>query len=385
MNAATLTLKNLTRNPRRTILTIAAIALPLLVFSVAHAAVNLVDAFLLELTKNQRVVVHDKVTFTTFLPQRMRDQILDIAPSGAIRAVCGVAWFGGRLENSQSTFPSMGVDRDTFAEVYSDYDITPEQLQRFKEERRAALIGAELAKQFNWQEGDRFVLVGGLPPYLKMEFVVAGVVPNFNGPWVYFGLDYYNEAMEKETGSPIGVNNFWLKCNSEAARQWALTEIDKHFENSEHETQTEDESTFFAGFTRMGGDWVQLVWTVGQFIVVVALMAAFNTMSMAFRERTRELAIMRALGFPAGRIVGMVLAEGLLLGLMGGVIAVVPLYLALRVWSPTIPGLPGTVRITEHTMLLAIGVALGIGLISALVPAVMAGRLQVATALRRVA
>jgi putative ABC transport system permease protein len=113
-------------------------------------------------------------------------------------------------------------------------------------------------------------------------------------------------------------------------------------------------------------------------------MAAFNTMTMAFRERTRELAVMRALGFPAGRIVGMVLTEGVLLGVLGGVLAVGPLYLMTAVGEVEIPGLPGAIRVPEATASLSMIVAVACGLLASLVPAVMAGRLQVATALRKV-
>lgn len=384
MTAATLIRKNLGRNRRRTILTILAIALPMLVFTLARSFVDVVDRFLAASDKKMRVAVHQKLTYTTYLPQRIKGEILSLAPPGYITAICATSWFGGRIEGAQITFPSMAVDRDAFPIVYSEWHMTPDQIEAFKSERRGAIIGPALAKRMNWKVGDHVTLVGSIPPYPKMEFIIAAIIEDMSAPWFYFGLDYYNEVYEQMAGRPVGVNNFWLKCSSPEARQWALHEIDKHFANTNYETRTEMESTFMAAFARSGGDWVGMVWTVGRLIVLVAIMVAFNTMSMAFRERTSEIAVMRALGFSAGRIVRMVLAEGVLLGLLGGLLAVGPVYLILTTIPIRVPTVPGQVRIAESTLLLAVAISLVCGLLAALVPAVLAARLRVTTALRKV-
>lgn len=385
MYSAFLTLKNLTRNRLRTALTVAAIALPLFVFTIARSFVDIVDQVLKESDKRMRVAVHQKLTYTTSLPQRIRGEIESMAPEGYIEGICGTTWFGGRVEGSQQTFPSMAVHRDTFPIVYREYGMTEEEIERFTNERRAAIIGATLANRMNWNVGDRVTLKGGIPPFPVMEFVIVAIPEHLDTPWFYFGSDYYNEVYERMTGSAIGVNNFWVRCSSPQARQWALTAIDERFANSEFETRTEMESTFFAAFTQSGGDWVGLVWTVGRLIVFVAVAVAFNTMSMAFRERSRETAVMRALGFPAGRITRMVMTEGLLLGLLGGAIAVLPVYVLTASTPLTIPGLPAKVSISSNTMLMALAVAVGCGLLASVIPALMAGRLQVAPALRKVA
>jgi len=245
------------------------------------------------------------------------------------------------------------------------------------------MVSPELAKSQNWKVGDRVTLTGSLPPNPKMEFVIVAIPPKMSRQWFYFAMDYYDETLRKLTGSPAGVNNFWVKCSSPEARQWALTAIDKHFASSENETRTELESTFFAQFMKSGGDWVGLTWNVGRLIVLVAVAVAFNTMSMSFRERTREIAVLRTLGFSAGRIVRMVLSEGVLLGLIGGLIAVGPIYALTHLTEFSIPRM-GTMQIPNQTAAIALAVACLCGLLAALVPALMAGRLKVATALRKV-
>lgn len=385
MTKATLLFKNLGRNKLRTALTLAAIALPMFVFTLASSLQEIVARALADSDRNLRVAVHQKLTFTAYLPQRIREEILSFAPDGYITAICRTSWFGGRVEGSQTPFPNMAVDRDTFPLVYSEFGLTPEEIERFQNEKRGAVVAKQLADQMNWSLGDRVTLKGQLPPYLTLEFVIVAIPTEIPGPWLYFALDYYDDAYREATGAAVGINNFWLKCTTPQAREWALTRIDEHFANSENETRTEMESTFLSAFLRSGGDWVGMVWNIGQLVVLVAVAVAFNTLSMAFRERTREIAVLRALGFSAGRIVRMVLAEGVLYGLLGGLIAAGPVYLLTNLFPIRLPGFNRPIQIQDDTALLALGVALACGLLAALVPATLAGRLRVATALRKVA
>jgi len=384
MTSFTLTLKNLTRNRLRTALTLAAIALPLLVFTVSRSLVDSVKETLADSDRQMRVAVHQKLTYTASVPQRVRKEIEDMAPPGYITAICGTAWFGGRLENKRATFPSMAVHRDTFPIVYNEFGMAPDEIEQFNTERRGAVVSPFLANRMNWKLGDRVTLIGAIPPFPKLEFVIVAIPPKMDAPWFYFGLDYYNEAYEQMTGRSLGINNYWLKCSSPQAREWALTAIDKYYANSEYETKTEMESTFFASFIESGGDWVGLVWSVGRLIVFVAVAVAFNTMSMAFRERTREIAVMRAVGFSASRVTRMVLSEGTALGLLGGAIAILPVYVITTMFEIEVPGLRGAIHIAENTAMMAILVALACGFVAACVPALMAGRLHVAAALRKV-
>lgn len=385
MNNVVLTFKNLTRNRLRMVLTIAAIALPMLAFTVARSFVDGFERFLRSSDQKMRVCVHQKLTYVTPLPQRLRQDIEAMAPPGYIAAVCRAYWFGGKFEgNEQMTFGSLGMDRDTLHLCYPDLEMTSEDVERFQKERRGAVVSPSVAKKNNWQIGSRFTLVGTIPPFPKIEFVVVAIPRGFQGDGVYFAHDYYNEVVEGLTGEPIGVHNFWIRCTSEEARQWALTDIDRQFANSGFETRTEMESTFIASFAQSQGNWVEMVWTVGLLIVFVAVAVAFNTMSMAFRERTREFAVLKALGFPSGRIVRMVLFEGLLLGLIGGVVGVLPMYAWTQSADVRIPMVPVRVLISHPTMALGMGVAVACGVLAAIAPAVMAGRLAVAAALRKI-
>ncbi|GJM25675.1 MAG: hypothetical protein DHS20C16_20900 [Phycisphaerae bacterium] len=379
-----LILKNLGRNKRRTILTLVAIALPLFVFLITSTLKEQIDRTFTEMEKSMRVATHQRLTYTTMLPQRIRGEIESIAPEGYLEAVCSSAWFGGKIEGTQQSFPSMAVDHDTFHIVYNDYEMTDDEVAKFADEKRGAVIGKEFAKALNVGVGDRVTLKGTIPPFPELEFIVTAIPEGLSDPWLYFRLDYYDEVTREMTGSPIGVHNFWMRASTPQAQRWALNEIDLHFANSQHETRTETESTFIRAFLESGGDWVGMAWRIGCMVVFVALSVGFNTMSMAYRERISEIAVLRAMGFSSGRIAFMVVSEGLLLGLMGGLLAVVPIYLLTNLREISLPGV-GAFAIDPPVAGMVMVVAVLCGVFAALVPAITASRLEVTTALRKVA
>jgi putative ABC transport system permease protein len=379
MNGTTLLRRNLTRNPLRMSLTVAAIALPMFLYILAQSWVHALEVSLGESDKHLRVSVHQKLTFTAELPQRIRGEIESIAPAGYVTSICRMAWFGGRVPDSDQWFQSAGVDRDTFAAVYHNFELSEEEIELFQSEKRGAVVGVPLARKMNWQVGDRVELESMMLPGQRVEFIIVAIPKNMGLQWLYFGLDYYDDV----AGEARGVNNFWIKCRDEQARQWALTEIDRHFANSENETKSEMESQFVAGFLKSGGDLVQMVWNIGQLIVLVAVAAAFNTMSMAFRERTSELGVMRALGFGGRRIFRMVMSEGLVIGAVGGLIAVVPVFVIVRLVRVPLP-MVDALTVGWPMAITALAVSIACGGLAAFGPAWMAQRIKVAPALRKV-
>lgn len=384
MTYASLTCKNLARNKLRLLLTLAAIGLPLFVFTLTKSLKEGVERFLQNSDQKLRVAVHHKLSFTLPLPQRLRGELEALAPEGYVQGICRTAWLGGRVEGQQFFFPNMGVDKDTLAIVYPEYEMTPEEILRFQEERQGAVVGVPLAKAMNWKIGDKVTLKGEIPPFPEVEVVICAIPRGLKDTWLFFGMDYYNEIIEQATGEPVWVNNFWLRCTSPKAREWALNEIDKHFSQGEIQTRTELESTFIESFIKSGGDWIQMVWTIGRLVILVALSVGFSTMSMAFRERVREIAVMRAIGFKAGAVTRMILSEGFLIGLIGGALATVPIYVLSHSFDLVIPNSGFSIEISENTLAAGLIVGVACGLLAAWLPAASAGRLRVATALRKV-
>src|SRR5262245_44831190 len=170
-------MQNLRRNPLRTALTAASFAFPMAAFV---AAISLVVTFAQAGRLSEqglRLAVRHKITLTNFLPERMRKEIEGIDPDHRrILAVCGFRWFGGRVENAPSVVQSLGVDADTFPEVFSELQLTPDEIALWKKDRTAAVVGEYPASQYGWRTGQRIRLTSTIPPNLELDFNIIKIV-----------------------------------------------------------------------------------------------------------------------------------------------------------------------------------------------------------------
>jgi putative ABC transport system permease protein len=173
--------------------------------------------------------------------------------------------------------------------------------------------------------------------------------------------------------------------NPDQAAQVAQA-IDQKFANSPYETKTETEKAFSASFASMLGNLNVLLGSVALAVVITTLFVAGNTMAMSVRERTTEIAVMRTLGFPSGVIFALIVGEGLVVAVLGGVIGA---GLARLVINPEILQMSGgfipAFGVNNWNVVVGLGLSAMIGVLAALLPAIMASRLKVVDALRRVA
>jgi putative ABC transport system permease protein len=382
-------MQNLKRNPLRTVLTAVAFALPMAIFVAAISFVVGLKHFSAQNQKELRLAVHHKTSIVNLLPSGMRRQIEAIDPNQKLlRAVCGMRWFGGRVPNTQNVLTSLAADQDTFPEVYSDVGVTPEEREKWNRDRQAAVVGAGPVEQFGWKLGDRVVLESTVPPYLQLEFhvvkIIAGVERANN---FYFRRDYLDESLKAAKVEEGRVNIFWIKCQSAQAMQDLQNQIDGMFANSPDETKSEDENAFFANFTQALGDIPSLMQAMAVVVVFVIALVAGNTMMMSFRERMRELAVFKAIGFQSRRIFTIVLAESLMMALVGALAGIIPacLFLNLFPMQRMNMGMLGLMRVSPLAVAGSLTIALLVGLTAGLWPAIQALKLKTVDALRRVA
>jgi putative ABC transport system permease protein len=382
-------LQNLRRSPLRTTLTAIAFAVPMAAFV---AAISLVVA-LIQLGQNaareMRLAVQNKIALVNALPERMRAEIeaLDTARE-RLQAVCGVRWFGGRVPGAQNVVQSLGADPDTFPIVFGDLDWTPTESEAWSRDRRACVVGQSVAEQYGWHVGDRITLVSTVPPYLSLEFVVVKLMTRAGRTnALYLRRDYFEEARRSAGFDRPGCNVFWLKCTSLDALASMQREIDAHFANSPNETKTMDENAFGAQFMQAAGNLPGLMRTIAGVVVFIVALVAGNTMMMSFRERVRELAVFKAMGFQSGRIFRVVLAESVLLALLGSLLGIVPMAFLLTLLPLRRLGfLPiANLEISPAAIFISLTIALLIGLAAGLTPAWQALRLNTVNALRKVA
>ena len=94
--------------------------------------------------------------------------------------------------------------------------------------------------------------------------------------------------------------------------------IDTTFENSDAETKTETEGQFLAGFLALVGDLALILNSIGLAVAFTILAVSANTMSMSIRERRKEIAVLKTLGFSSALVLTLVLGEAVVIGLLGG-------------------------------------------------------------------
>jgi putative ABC transport system permease protein len=374
-----LVLANLGRHKRRTALTIASVALALFLFASLRTVVTTI-ARSASFGSAKRLVVTNATGIVFPLP---------IAYAKRLEAVPGVEqvtwanWFGGRYGDGKRFFANFAVDGESYLAMYPEIQLPADQRDAFLRERASALVGRRLLSVFGWRLGQDVTLQGTISPG-DWTFTIRGVYtptdPSVNDDMFFFHHEYFDERI----GRP-GIAGWYVVriANPNQAAQIAKA-IDDMFRNSSSPTKTGTERAFNASFATMWGNVSLLMGTIGLAVVFAILLVTANAMMMSARERTGEVAVLKAIGFPDRTLFGLVLVEAGILAFTGALVGLGGAKLFYRATNFNAMGfLPGF-DVTGATLLLGGGVALLLMLASGLVPAVRAARLSVIQALRHV-
>ena len=314
--------------------------------------------------------------------------MMPIAYREKIRSVPGVAdittyqWFGGVYKDPANFFAQFAVDADRLFELYPEYKIDdPSHIQDFIKERTAALAGVKLAKKYGWKLGDRITLKGTFTTF-DVETTIRGFVDGAGAENTYFfHYDYFNEL-----GNNAGqIGTFSIKAKSADDIPAVADAIDSIFANSTAPTKTESEKAFFLSFVSMYGNVRLLVTSISTVVLFTIILVAANTMAMSIRERTGEIAILKTLGFTPGQVLGMTIAESLIIALAGGLLGSVGARLAYsRIdFNELSQGFLAQFVVRWETIMMAVGISILVAFASTLLPAWGASRLSIAEAIRR--
>lgn len=198
---------------------------------------------------------------------------------------------------------------------------------------------------------------------------------------MFFRWDYLDELLK---GRKV-VSTYWMKARSDEDIPKLKELIDAHTKNSSAPTETITEKEFAAQFMQMMGNIKAIVAVIGALVLLIMIMMTANTMAMAARERVTEVAVMRTLGFTAGQILGVILAESILVSMLGAALAIGSSLLIFNVvkLSPDPIYFP-VFLVAPNTVATAIGAALSCGVMSSLVPAIRSARRKISDGLRQV-
>lgn len=370
---------NLRRKKIRTTLTIGSFTVALFLFGLL-AAVRMGFRGGADAAGADRLDVINRVSLILPLPFSYRDRLLRVP---GVSGVTYASWFGGVYQDERNFFPQMAVDKDTWFDIYSDYSVTREAREAFLADRQACMVGRNLAKRFGFKVGDRIPLRGTIFTG-NWEFNVAGIYdgsrPDADTSGMFFRADYLDENRQFGQGT---VGWYIVKlANLDDAVQITKA-IDDLFANSPFETRTQTEKAFAASFVKQMGNIELLIMSIGTVVFFTLLLVTGNTMAIAVRERSGELAVLKTVGFSDVRVLKLILGEAILIAGQGGLIGLVLAKAMIPGLSRALPML-GALYVPPLTFGLGFVLALLIGTAAGLLPAVGAMRLRVVDALRRV-
>jgi putative ABC transport system permease protein len=196
-----------------------------------------------------------------------------------------------------------------------------------------------------------------------------------------------NESLDARRKDMVGWIVTNIKNSADSGR--ISKEIDAKFEVRDLQTITMSEAALNQSFLGMFAAVLKAIDVVSVVITLIMALIVGNTIAMGVRERTNEYGVLRAIGFLPGHIVRFILAEGLVIGLLGGAIGVILGYPLVnngmgRVIEENMGQFFPQFRVQPQIAGIALVLAIALGFIAAILPARKASRLQVVEALRRV-
>lgn len=375
-----LVVANLFRKKIRTILTIGSFAVALFLFgllAVVRGAFNQG----VEMAGADRLVVINKVSIIQPLPIAYEERLLRIP---GVTAVTHQNWFGGVYQDERNFFAQMAVEDETFRPMFPEFVIPDDQWQSYMADREGAVVGAQLAKRFNWKLGDRIPIRGTIFQG-TWDFNIRAI---YNGKRVqddttqfFFHYKYLEERVNPYWRGLVGW--YTVKVASPDDSVNVARRIDEAFANSPWETKTDTEKAFAASFAKQAGNIQLLIMSIGAVVFFTLLLVTGNTMAIAVRERVRELAVLKAVGFSDVFVLLLVLAESMLVAAIGGGLGLGLAKLLTLNGDPTHGMLP-FFHLSGETVIAGLAAALAVGVAAGILPALSAMRLNVVSALRRV-
>jgi putative ABC transport system permease protein len=235
-----------------------------------------------------RVLTRHQTSLANVLPISYRDKI---RRTPGVVEVSAYQWVGGIYKDPANFFAQFAVDPDRFFTVYSDiHPLAPEQKEAFMKEKTAALAGVGLTKRYGWKIGDRITLQGTILGK-NIDLVIRGFVQDGGSEnLLLLRHDYLNELWDKYDSSGV----FAVRVRSAEEIPAVIDTIDSMFASSTAPTKTETEKAFVLGFVSMLGNVRTLVISISTVLIFTIILVAANTMAMSIRERTGEIAILRA-------------------------------------------------------------------------------------------
>ena len=372
-------LRNLFRKKTRTVLTIGSIAVALFLFGLLVTIETALNAGV-DVAGVDRLIVRNKISLIMPLPLSYQERLRQIVH---VSEVTFATWFGAIYQEPKNFFPQFAIDTESYRSVFPEFEIPDDEWQSFLADREGAVVGRVTAERFGWNVGDRIPLQGTIWTgtwEFNIRAIYKGSRQGDDESQFWFHWKYLEENRRWGKGS---VGWYTVKVDDPDHSVAVSKTIDDRFANSAYETSTETEQAFAAGFAKQIGNIRLLIVSIGAVVLFTLLLVTGNTMAMVVRERVPELGVLKTLGFGDRTVLFLVLAESLIISLVGGALGVGLAKLFTMGGDPTGGMLP-VFYLSTGEMILGIAIAVFVGLAAGSIPALTAMNLRIVDALRRV-
>jgi len=374
---------NLKRKKLRTGLTLMSILVAFLLFGYLAAIRQAFDAGV-EVAGADRLIVRHKVSIIQLLPESYEARIEQV--DGVDNAVAST-WFGGIYQEPRNFFAQIPIKPEELFDMFPEYVVSDEQKAAWLATRTGALVGRGTMERFGWKIGDRIPINatiwrkkdGGMTWEFDIVAVYDGAEKGTDTSQFFFRYDYFDETRANGQGL---VGWYTVRVTDPDRAAEVASAIDAEFANSPQETKTEPEGAFIQGFANQIGNIAFIIISIMSAVFFTILLVAGNTMAYTVRERTNELAVLKAIGFTDRGVLGLVLGESLALTCVGGVLGLGLAMLLVSLGDPTDGSFP-VFYLPVSSILAGFALIVAMAFVAGILPALQAQRLQIADALRR--
>jgi putative ABC transport system permease protein len=372
------------RKKTRTILTLLSVCVAFLLFGLLHAVTVAFESGA-DSADAKRLLTTARYSIIELLPMAYLRRIEQVP------GVVGVAyaeWFGAKYQNESNAFPVFAVDPRRYLDMYPEITIPHDQRETFVKTRTGAVAGTGLVQRYGWKLGQKVPISSEIHPKadgsMSWEFDLVGIL-DADDPAVRGNTDavlingaYFDEARQANKGR----TGWYIERIVDPAQAKAIAAaIDALFRNSPDETKTQPEKEFAIGFAKQIGDIGALVLRILAAVFFTILILTGNTMAQSIRERIPELAILKTIGFSDGRVTVLVVAEAVVMFLLGSGLGMLAATSVLPAMNGATGGRFPPLFVHGSTWLMALGMAVALALAIGLPPALRAWRLKIVDAL----
>ncbi|MGO9512365.1 MAG: ABC transporter permease [Steroidobacteraceae bacterium] len=371
------------RKKIRTIFTLLSVVIAFLLFGMLETVDYAFSHPSAGVSGADKLITTNKYSITLSLPFSYTQQIRSVP---GVAAVTWISWFGGYYQESKNFVFAIPVDTDSYFDLHKDEFIVPdEQMRSFRSTRSGALVNVALMKKFGWKVGDRVPLHSTIWTQkngsLDWTFDIVGsfdvkdpTQASAQSTSLLFHYELFDEARSFGKGN-VG----WFEERvSDPSQSTALSaRIDALFANSSNETKTQPAKDFLVAFIKQFGDIGFVLRAILGAVFFTLLFLTGNTMMQSVNERIPELAVLKTLGFSDLKVLGLIIAESLLLCVLAALVGLAMSYAALPIIRKGLQG----VELPKDVWIPGVGVAVLLAVVVGLPPALTAMRLNIVDAL----